>query len=71
MDSLLDYDEDLLRPPWGAYGRDCTLGIVSAVSKLILKILNTTKVDGLGKYQDLVMHRPQGVGLLSYCNHTR
>jgi hypothetical protein len=71
MDSLLDFDEDILRPPWGPYGRNLTLGVVSGVSKLLLNVLNTTVVKDLDRLHQLVMHRDRGVGLLSFCNHTR
>lgn len=71
MDSLLDYDSDLTRPPWGPYGRDLTLGLVSAVSKFVLQVLNETKVINHDTYLDLVHNRPPGVGLLTICNHTR
>jgi hypothetical protein len=71
MDSLLDFDEDILRPPWGPYGRNLTLGVVSGFSKLLLKVLNTTIVKDLDRLHQLVMHRDPGVGLLSFCNHTR
>lgn len=71
MDSLLDYDKDFLRPPWGPYGRDLTLGMVSAASKFLMQILNKTRVINLETYVDWVENRPQGVGLLTVSNHTR
>ena len=71
MDSLLDYDQELLAPPWGPLGRDVVLGTVAAFSKLLLNVLNTTRVINHSTYTDLVMHRPQGVGLLTISNHTR
>jgi monolysocardiolipin acyltransferase len=71
MDSLLDYDQDLLAPPWGAFCRDAVLGVVATVSKLLLNVLNRTRVTNHDTYLDLVMHRPPGVGLLTISNHTR
>lgn len=71
MDSLLDYDQDLLAPPWGPLGRDAVLGVVASASKLLLNLLNTTTVQHHQRYVDLVMQRPPGVGLLTISNHTR
>lgn len=71
MDGLLDYDQDLLAPPWGALGRDLVLGAVAAVTKLLLNVLNTTRVINHDTYKDLVCSRPPGVGLLTISNHTR
>ncbi len=71
MDSLLDYDQDLLVPPWGSLGRDAVLGVVATVSKLLLNVLNSTRVINHDTYLDLVMHRPPGIGLLTISNHTR
>ena len=71
MDSLLEHDRDILRPPWGEYGRDVTLGLVAGAAKLLLRVLNTTDVAGGERYRELVMQRPPGVGLITYSNHTR
>lgn len=71
MDSLLDYDQNLLVPPWGSLGRDAVLGCVAAVTKLLLNVLNKTRALNHDTYLDLVMHRPPGVGLLTISNHTR
>jgi monolysocardiolipin acyltransferase len=71
MDSLLDYDQELLAPPWGSLGRDAVLGAVATVTKLLLNVLNTTRAINHETYLDLVMHRPPGVGLLTVSNHTR
>jgi hypothetical protein len=71
MDSLLDFDQEYLEAPWGPYGRDLTLGIVSLASKFILQVLNRTKVINHETYTDLVRNRPEGVGLLTISNHTR
>lgn len=71
MDSLLDFDQEYLEPPWGPYGRDLTLGIVSMASKFILQVLNSTKVINHETYKELVHNRPEGVGLLTISNHTR
>jgi hypothetical protein len=71
MDGLLDFDQEYLGPPWGPYGRDVTLGIVSLATKFILQVLNRTKVLNHDTYKELVHNRPQGVGLLTISNHTR
>lgn len=75
MDSLLEPEDTLreayLGAPWGALGRSATLGVVSAYAKLLLRVLNTTEVDGLDRFHDAVLHRPEGVGLITVCNHTR
>ena len=71
MDSLLEHDQDILAPPWGFLGRDCVLGLVATASKLLLNMLNTTRVINHNTFRDLVMHRPPGVGLLTISNHTR
>ncbi|KAF6249537.1 hypothetical protein COO60DRAFT_950041 [Scenedesmus sp. NREL 46B-D3] len=70
MDSLLDFDQEYLGPPWGPYGRDLTLGIVSLASKFILQVLNSTKVLNQDTYTELVHNRPHGAGLLTISNHT-
>lgn len=66
-------ERDILRPPWLALGRDLTLGLVSAGSKLLLRGLNTVSVDapGLARFRGLTLEREPGVGLLTYSNHTR
>lgn len=71
MDSLLDFDQELLAPPWGSLGRDAVLGAVAGVTKLLLNVLNSTRAINHDTYLDLVMHRPPGVGLLTISNHTR
>lgn len=73
MDSLLEHDPDILHPPWGAYGRDLTLGVVSSAAKFLLRVLNRMSVPpaDLARFHELTMRREPGVGLLTYCNHTR
>lgn len=71
MDSLVEFDADFLAAPWGAAGRDATLGLVAGISKLVLQVLNSTRVNNHGTFTDLVFNRPPGVGLLTVCNHTR
>jgi hypothetical protein len=73
MDSLLEHDADILRPPWGWLGRDVTLGLVSSGAKLLLRALNTLRVapDDLARYRKFAMEREPGLGLLTYSNHTR
>ena len=73
MDSLLEHDADILHPPWGPYGRDITLGLVSGAAKLLLLVCNTLTVSpgDLARFRTLAMEREQGAGLLTFCNHTR
>ncbi len=73
MDSLLEHEDDILRPPWGPLGRDAVLGMVAGFSKLLLNVLNTTQCEApqLERLMDHVIHRAPGQGLLTYCNHTR
>jgi hypothetical protein len=75
MDALVDIpaaDLELLKPPWGELGRACVLGSVSGVAKLLLKCLNTMRVqDSAGNWETAVTQRPQGVGLVTIANHTR
>ena len=75
MDSLLEPEDTLreayLSAPWGDLGRSATLGVVSAFSKLLLRVLNTTEVAGLDRFHAHVLDRPEGVGLITVCNHTR
>ena len=46
MDSLLEHDAEYLRPPWGAYGRDFTLGVVSGFGKLALQVRGSAAGEG-------------------------
>jgi monolysocardiolipin acyltransferase len=50
----------LASPPWGAWGRDATLGLVAALGKLLLLGLNTTTVTSPGgaeRLKELVVER--------------
>ncbi len=58
-------------PPWGSFGRDATLGVVSLGSKFLLQWLNTFTTTNVSILQDAVKERPAGQGLLTVCNHTR
>ena len=58
-------------PPWGDFGRNATLGVVSLGSKLLLQWLNTYTTTNLSTLQNAINHRPHGRGLLTVCNHTR
>lgn len=58
-------------PPWGTFGRDVTLGVVSLGSKFLLQWLNTYTTTNVSVLQDAVNERPVGQGLLTVCNHTR
>lgn len=75
MDSLLEPEDRLreqyLRAPWGEVGRSATLGVVSLFSKFLLRVLNTTTIDNLDRFHREVLDRPEGLGLITVCNHTR
>jgi len=73
MDSLLEHDADFLHPPWGPYGRDLTLGLVSGLAKLLINGFNHVSIapTDLERFKQATMQREEGVGLLTYCNHTR
>jgi monolysocardiolipin acyltransferase len=74
MDAICDIDLDdgvSVEPPWGAHGRDFTLGVVSFGSKFLLNILNSTEVRNGDSLYKHATERPTGVGLLTVCNHTR
>lgn len=74
MDSLVDElatGDALLAPPWGEMGRSTTLGVVSLFSKCVLRVLNTFSIEGAEEFHRHVMERPEGVGLITVCNHTR
>jgi monolysocardiolipin acyltransferase len=72
MDSLLEHDADLTRPPWSGAGRSFTLGVVSGLARVLLRALNTLTVDpaDLARFRSHTLDRPPGVGLLTYSNHT-
>ena len=67
----LSTSDALLAPPWGELGRSSTLGVVSLFSKFVLRVLNTFSIDGAEEFRRHVMERPEGVGLITVCNHTR
>lgn len=60
-----------LRPPWGDIGRSLTLGIVSTFAKLVLNVVNNTKIVNHEAFLKAVSEREPGVGLLTVANHTR
>ena len=64
-------EDDITNPPWGEMGRVVTLGIVSLFSKAVLTVANTTQVKNKDTFDELVMHRAPGKGLLTVSNHTR
>ena len=64
-------DVDYTQPPWGIYGRDLVLGVISGGSKAILQGLNQFNVNGLERFQNAVLNRPQGTALFTVSNHTR
>ena len=75
MDSLLEPEDSLreqyLSAPWGELGRSATLGVVSLVSKFVLRVMNTTEVDDLQIFHDHILHRKPSLGLITISNHTR
>ena len=71
MDALEEPDESITRPPWGAFGRALTLGLISATGKLYLSLLNTTELHNVEVLHRSVDDRPAGVGLITVSNHTR
>lgn len=76
MDSIVDPPDDLIAtepclPPWGPYGRDFTLGLVSLWSKFVLKVWNSTEVENKEDFLKQTMHRDEGQGLITVANHTR
>ena len=73
MDDIagLGPDDEITSPPWGEMGRVVTLGLVSLFSKAVLTVANTTEVKNQEVFDEHVMRREAGVGLLSVSNHTR
>lgn len=63
--------EDYTKPPWGAYGRNAILGIVSGGSNVIAKAMNRLHINGLVKFQQAVLQREAGTPLFTVSNHTR
>lgn len=64
-----DFNE-ATRPPWGEVGRVGTLGVIAAVSKLYLRVLNSTSITGEEEFHRVVLGRPPGQGLITVSNHT-
>jgi hypothetical protein len=71
MDALIDINDEILQPPWGQIGRSFTLGLVSLGTKCVLQVMNTFTVANHDTFLDAVLHRTDGVGLLTVSNHTR
>ena len=71
MDSVVDPEDPITRPPWGEYGRVCTLGLVSLVSKFVFNVWNTTQINNQAELLKHVQHRSAGQGLITVSNHTR
>lgn len=71
MDSVVDPEDPITRPPWGEYGRVCTLGLVSLVSKFVFNVWNTTQINNQAELLKHVQHRSPGRGLITVSNHTR
>ena len=74
MDSIVEInqqDDFPIDSPWGIAGRDLALCLVSMTSKCFLSLLNSTRIINRETMQREVMARPEEVGLLTVCNHTR
>lgn len=71
MDSIVELEHELTRPPWGAAGRALTLGLVSGFAKVMLTMVNSMTVENKDTLLKHVMERPPGVGLVTVSNHTR
>ena len=71
MDSLVEPEEDVRRPPWGELGRAITIGLVASLGKLVIQGLTRLEVKNQSRFLDAVTHRPPGSGLVTVCNHTR
>ena len=71
MDALPEASVGITAPPWGDLGRVFTLVVVSGIGKLVLNVLNTTKVLNRDQFIEAVQAREPGVGLLTIANHTR
>lgn len=61
---------DITKPPWGEFGRLFTFALVSAASKLYLKLFNTVTVANYDTYLRHVTERERPVGLVTISNHT-
>ena len=55
--------------PWGPYGRAATFAAVSAFSKLLLDVLNTTTCAGCDAFERAVTSREAGRPLVTVSNH--
>ena len=71
MDSCVEADEALTRPPWGEFARVLTVTSVWAAGKFVLQVLNTTSVDGGARFEQALLERPARAPLVTVCNHTR
>ncbi|PNH05758.1 Tafazzin [Tetrabaena socialis] len=70
FDKALHSTEAVLAAPGGALGRSLTLGGVSTIARLVLNVLNTTKIINQDALITAVTDRPPGTGLMTVCNHT-
>lgn len=76
MDASFEHDDcevgafnDFTDAPWGSYGRSATLGIVSIVSKFVMKVMNRSHVENRGDLMGAVLNREEGLGLITVSNH--
>lgn len=66
-----DEDVDYTLPPWGPWGRDVTLGVVSGGSKFLLQVLNRLDLKGGDLVQRYILNKEQDRPLFTVCNHIR
>lgn len=71
MDSVVEHDEQLTRPPWGEFARVLTVTGIWAVGKLVVQGMNTTTVVEDHHFQRALLEREPGAPLITVCNHTR
>lgn len=63
-------EEDVLDPPWGPFGRDFVLGVVSGLGKLWLQAFGDFTVTNHETFLQLVSRRDRKEGLITVSNHT-
>ncbi|GIL41921.1 hypothetical protein Vafri_16 [Volvox africanus] len=62
--------DEVLAPPWGAFGRSLSLGLVSSFARLVLTVLNKTEIINQDRLISAIENRQNGAGVLTVCNHT-
>lgn len=71
MDGITPEQEELVRPPWGAYGRTAVFVAVAGFSKLMVGMCNSLEVRNGEQWDEVVLRREPGRGLITVSNHTR